>query len=49
MKRSQLKNKANRTEDPKDTLKFKKQGNYMVQLNNQSKQELFKPFPRFKA
>ena len=41
MKRSQLKNKANKTEDTKDTLKYKKQGNHMVQLNNQSKQELF--------
>ena len=41
MKRSQLKKKANKTEDTKDTLKYKKQGNHMVQLNNQSKQELF--------
>ena len=39
MKRSQLKNKANKTKDPKDILKYKKQRNYVVKLNNQSKQE----------
>ena len=41
MKRPQLKNKANKTKDPKDILKYKKQGNYMVKLINQSKQEHF--------
>ena len=41
MKRSQLKNEANKTKDPKDILKHKKQLNYMVKLNNQSKQEHF--------
>ena len=41
MKRSQLKNKANRTKGPKDILKYKKQRNYVVKLNNQSKQEHF--------
>ena len=41
MKRSQLKNRANKTKDPKDILKYKKQGNYVVKLNNQSKQEHF--------
>ena len=41
MKRSQLKNKANKTKDPKDTLKYKKQSDYVVKLNNQSKQEHF--------
>ena len=41
MKRSQLKNKANKTKDPKDILKYKKQRNYVVKLNNQSKQEHF--------
>ena len=46
MKRSQLKNKANKTKDPKDISKYKKQRNYAVKLNNQSKQE---HFDRFKA
>ena len=41
MKRSQLKNKVNKTKDPKDVLKYKKQRNYVVKLNNQSKQERF--------
>ena len=41
MKRSQLKNKAKRTKDPKDILKYKKQRNYVIKLNNQSKQEYF--------
>ena len=41
VKRSQLKNKANKTEDPKDISKYKKQRNYMVKLNNHSKQEHF--------
>ena len=41
MKRYQLKNKANKTKDPKDILKYKKQHNYVVKLNNQSKQEHF--------
>ena len=40
MKRSQLKNKANKMTDPTDILKFKKQRNYVVKLN-QSKQEHF--------
>ena len=46
-KRSQLKNEANKTKDPKDILKYKKQRNYAVKSNNQSKQEHFdnlKPF-----
>ena len=46
MKRSQLKNKADKTKDPKDISKYKKQWNYVVKLNNQSKQE---HFDRFKA
>ena len=41
MKRSELKNKANKTKDPKDISKYKKQLNYVVKLNNQSKQEHF--------
>ena len=38
---SQLKNKANKMKDPKYILKYKKQRNYVVKLNNQSKQEYF--------
>ena len=41
MKRSQLQNKANKRKDPQDILKYKKQRNYVVKLNNQSKQEHF--------
>ena len=36
MKRSQLKNELNKTNDPKDILKFKKQHNHVLKLNNQS-------------
>ena len=39
MKRSQLKNKANKTKDSKDILRYKKQRNYVVKLNNQFKKE----------
>ena len=35
MKRSQLKNKANKTKDAKDILKYIKRRNYVVKLNNQ--------------
>ena len=52
MKRSQLKNKANKTEDPKDILKYKKQCNYVVKLNSQSKKEHFdslNPFLDFQS
>ena len=41
MKRTQLTNKGNKMEDPKDILKYKKQRNYVVKLSNQSKQEYF--------
>ena len=44
MKRSQFKNKANKTKDPRDILKYKKyikKLNYVLKLNNQSKQEHF--------
>ena len=37
MERPQLENKANKTKDPKDILKYKKQRNYAVELNNKSK------------
>ena len=42
-----LKNKANETKDPKDILKYKKQRNYGVKLNNQSKQEHFNSWNPF--
>ena len=41
MKRSHLKNKPNKTKDPKDILKYEKQCNYVVKFNNQPKQEHF--------
>ena len=47
MKRSQLKNKTNKTKDTKDILKYEKQRNYVVKLNNQSKQEYFDSFNPF--
>ena len=37
IKRSQLKNKANKTKDPEDILKYKKQCNQIVKLNNLSR------------
>ena len=36
-----LKNKANKTKDPKNILKYRKQRNYVIKLNNRSKQEHF--------
>ena len=47
MKRSQLKNKANKTKDPKDLLKYKKQSNCVVKSNNQSKQGHFESLNPF--
>ena len=47
MKRSQPKNKANKTKDPKDILKYKKQSNFVVKINNQSKQEHFDSLKSF--
>ena len=41
MKFCKLKSKVNKTKDPKDILKYNKQRNYVVKLNNQSKQEHF--------
>ena len=35
MKFCKLKNKVNKTKDPKDILKYNKQRNYVVKLNNQ--------------
>ena len=39
MKRSQLKNKANKTLNATDILNYKKQRNYVVKLNNQCKKD----------
>ena len=47
MKYSQLGNKANKMHGPKDISKYKKQRNYVVKLNNQSKQEYFDSFNPF--
>ena len=41
MKRSQLKNKANKTRNATDILNYKKQRNYVVKLNNQCKKDYF--------
>ena len=41
MKRSQLKNKANKTRNATDILNYKKQRNYVVILNNQCKKDHF--------
>ena len=41
MKFCKLKSKVNKTKDPEDILKYNKQRNYVVKLNNQSKQEHF--------
>ena len=48
MKGFQLKNKANKTKGTEDILQYKDQRNYVVNLNNQSKQEhcdSLNPFP----
>ena len=41
MKRSQLKNKANRTKQLEDITKYKKQRNLVVKLNRESKTQYF--------
>ena len=41
MKRLQLKNKANKTRNATGILNYKKQRNYVVKLNNQSKKDHF--------
>ena len=41
MKRSQLKNKANKTRNTADVSNYKKQRNYVVKLNNQCKKDHF--------
>ena len=37
MKRLRLKNKANKTKDPTDTRNYKKERNYVVNLNKEAK------------
>ena len=44
MKRSRLKNKANKTKKPIDISNFKKQRNYVVNLNKQAKFEYFSSY-----
>ena len=44
MKRSRLKNKANKTKKPTDIRNFKKQRNYVVSLNKQAKIEYFNSY-----
>ena len=41
MKRSRLKNKANRSKDPVDIANYKKQCNLVVSLNRQTKSKYF--------
>ena len=41
MKRSKLKNKANKTKTPLDIMNCKKQRNYMTKLNKTAKLEYF--------
>ena len=41
MKRSQLKNKVNKTRNATDILNYKKQRNYVLKLNNQCKKDHF--------
>ena len=44
MKRSRLKNKANKTKKPTDIRNFKKQRNYVVNMNKQAKIEYFNSY-----
>ena len=44
MKRSRLKNKANKTKDPSDIKNYKKQRNYVANLNKEAKLEYFSKF-----
>ena len=44
MKRSRLKNKANKTKKPIDISNFEKQRNYVVNLNKQAKFEYFSSY-----
>ena len=44
MKSSKLTNKANKTKNPSDKKNYKKQCNYVVQLNQKAKLEYFDNF-----
>ena len=44
MKRSKLENKANKTKDPTDIKNYKKQRNYVVNLNKEAKLEYFSKY-----
>ena len=44
MEESRLKNKANKTEDPIDIRNYKKQRNYVVNLNKEAKLEYFSKY-----
>ena len=44
MKRSRLKNKANKTKDPTDIRNYKKQRNHVVNLNKEAKLEYFSKY-----
>ena len=44
MKRSRLKNKANKTKKPSDIRNLKKQPNYVVNMNKQAKIEFFNSY-----
>ena len=44
MKRSKLKNKANKTKDPTDIKNYKKQRNYVVNLNKEAKLKYFSKY-----
>ena len=44
MKRSRLKNKANKTKDPTDIKNYKIQRNYVANLNKEAKFEYFSKF-----
>ena len=44
MKRSRLKDKANKTKDPSDIKNYKKQRSYVVNLNKEAKLEYFSKF-----
>ena len=44
MKRSKLKNKANKTKGPADIRNYKKQRNYFVNLNKEAKLEYFSKY-----
>ena len=44
MKRSRLKNKANKPKDPTDIRNYKKQRSYIVNLNKEAKLEYFSKY-----